>query len=222
MRYTHAPAGIGGLCCAALLAHYGKRVTVVESHYLPGGAAHSFDISGYTFDAGPSFHAGLSVPASSNPLKQVLDIVGERVECKTYDRWIVYDDRGTFPCIAGAEGYRRNILAQGGEQALREWDALEREMAPLQVGAGMFPAAGIRGDLGAIITAGIFGLRAGFQFAQVGATAGHLTRPFSDIVDRVCLPVAMLRAYRCPCPFSPSAASSLRWPALTALVILDL
>ena len=49
-----------GLCCAAILARYGKRVTVCEAHYLAGGAAQSFDIKGYQFDAGPSFFAGLS------------------------------------------------------------------------------------------------------------------------------------------------------------------
>lgn len=68
---TLGAAGIGGLCCAALLAKYGKRVTVCESHYLPGGAAHSFKVKGYTFDAGPSFHAGLTGTGSTNPLKQV-------------------------------------------------------------------------------------------------------------------------------------------------------
>ena len=120
-----------GLCCAALLARYGYRVTVLESHYRPGGAAHSFDVQGYSFDAGPSFFAGLSgseegegegegedrwlaalslhakvVPSgqhtalctatpllfstagppgtSTNPLKQVLDAVGESVDCATY------------------------------------------------------------------------------------------------------------------------------------------
>ena len=31
-----------------------------EAHYLAGGAAQSFDIKGYQFDAGPSFFAGLS------------------------------------------------------------------------------------------------------------------------------------------------------------------
>ena len=38
-----------GLCCAGLLARYGYRVTVVESHYLPGGAAHSFEVDGFKF-----------------------------------------------------------------------------------------------------------------------------------------------------------------------------
>ena len=49
-----------GLCCAALLARYGFRVTVCESHYVLGGAAHGFEVKGHHFDAGPSFFAGLS------------------------------------------------------------------------------------------------------------------------------------------------------------------
>jgi hypothetical protein len=49
-------AGIGGLCAAAVLTQcYGKRVAVLESHYLPGGCAHAFDRvaadgTKYTFD----------------------------------------------------------------------------------------------------------------------------------------------------------------------------
>ena len=57
---------IPGLCCAALLARYGQKVTVCEAHYLPGGAAQSFEKKGYQFDAGPSFFAGLSGSNSSN------------------------------------------------------------------------------------------------------------------------------------------------------------
>lgn len=75
-----------GLSCAALLAKYGNSVTVCESHYLPGGAAHSFHHKGYLFDAGPSFFSGLTPERSSNPLKQVLDAIGEKVECVTYDK----------------------------------------------------------------------------------------------------------------------------------------
>lgn len=98
-----------------------------------GGAAHGFEVGGYSFDAGPSFflwvlkhpdcynncfgihganseinryeafvrtsphildtcglivRSGLTGPkgTGSNPLKQVLDAVGEQVECKSYDR----------------------------------------------------------------------------------------------------------------------------------------
>ena len=39
-------AGIGGLCSGAILnTLYGKKVGVYESHYIPGGCAHAFDLS---------------------------------------------------------------------------------------------------------------------------------------------------------------------------------
>lgn len=43
-----------------MLARYGYEVTVCESHYALGGAAHSFEVKGHHFDSGPSFFAGLS------------------------------------------------------------------------------------------------------------------------------------------------------------------
>ena len=53
-------AGIGGLCAGALLAKYGKKVTVVEAHDVPGGAAHSWHRDGFTFESGPSLYSGMS------------------------------------------------------------------------------------------------------------------------------------------------------------------
>ena len=50
-------SGVGGLCCAALLAKYGYRVIVCESHAIAGGAAHSFERNGYKFDSGPSLYS---------------------------------------------------------------------------------------------------------------------------------------------------------------------
>src|SRR5689334_2086775 len=46
-------SGIGGLAAAALLArHGGKRVLVLERHYVPGGYTHSFHRPGYEWDVG--------------------------------------------------------------------------------------------------------------------------------------------------------------------------
>lgn len=65
-------SGLGGLCCAGLLARYGKDVLVLESHDLPGGAAHSFNIKDYKFDSGPSLFSGFqSRGLQANPLAQV-------------------------------------------------------------------------------------------------------------------------------------------------------
>jgi phytoene dehydrogenase-like protein len=180
-------SGIGGLCCAALLARYGYKVTVVESHYHAGGAAHGFQIRGpsgmYHFDAGPSFFAGLSGPpgTSSNPLKQVLDAIGEQVESVSYDKWVVYSPNGTFNCVCDAQQYAQTIRKMGGENAYRQWLALETAMKPLGEGAALFPAAALRADPGIVLSAARFGpalLRTAFMVKE-------LTGPFSNIVDKI-------------------------------------
>ena len=45
-------SGIGGMSCASALSHYGKKVLVLEQHYVPGGYTHSFSRKGFTWDAG--------------------------------------------------------------------------------------------------------------------------------------------------------------------------
>jgi len=182
-------SGIGGLCCGALLARYGLDVVVCESHYLPGGCAHTFSKDGYQFDVGPSFHAGLSQQKgeTTSPLKQVLDALDEPLDCVTYDRWVVHSPEGAWDCVANAEAYRNSIRGIAGEKAVAEWDALVRRMEPLSNGAGMLPAAALRMDLGAAITVGkalAAGGNLGPGFARTGLLASTLTGPFSDVVKR--------------------------------------
>ncbi len=52
-------AGIGGLTTAALLAHRGYRVTVLEAQTYPGGCASTFYHQGYRFDSGATLVGGL-------------------------------------------------------------------------------------------------------------------------------------------------------------------
>ena len=64
-----------------------------------GGAAHGFTRrtkeGTFHFDSGPSLFSGCSAP-SDNPLRQVLDAVGESPEWATYDDWQMYIPEGEF------------------------------------------------------------------------------------------------------------------------------
>ncbi|CEL96602.1 unnamed protein product [Vitrella brassicaformis CCMP3155] len=105
---SFSPRGIGGLCYAALLAKYGDDVTVCESHVYPG----------------PSLWAGMSQP-SINPLRQVLDAVGEEdsIEWCSYDGWSLYTPEGTWRYTVGPGNFEPTLRKYGGEQAVKEWRA---------------------------------------------------------------------------------------------------
>ncbi len=139
-------SGIGGLTAGALLARYGKRVLVCESHNLPGGAAHSFTYQGFHFDAGPSFYAGLSDPNSLNPLRQVLDVLGEKVDAIAYDPLGHYHfPEGTFPVYCQPEQYRQAI-AQITPQGAQELAQFERRLLALYEALRGIPAIALRAD----------------------------------------------------------------------------
>ncbi|HEY9804727.1 MAG TPA: NAD(P)/FAD-dependent oxidoreductase [Leptolyngbyaceae cyanobacterium] len=113
-------SGIGGLCTAGLLARYGKRVIVCESHTIAGGAAHSFRRRGFEFDSGPSFYCGLADSQSLNPLKQVLDVLGESLPVIPYDPLGKYHfPEGTVAVYSNTEKYLhevQQITAQGAKE----------------------------------------------------------------------------------------------------------
>ncbi len=58
-------SGIGGMTAAALLAKLGRRVLVLEQHYVPGGFTHTFPRKGYVWDVG--VHAVGEVTRHSMP-----------------------------------------------------------------------------------------------------------------------------------------------------------
>ena len=71
-------SGVGGLCCAGLLAKAGKKVLILEAHSKPGGAAHSFEKNGYKFESGPSLWSGIGTWPTTNPLGQVLKALNQK------------------------------------------------------------------------------------------------------------------------------------------------
>jgi len=174
-------SGVGGLSCAALLARYGFDVIVCESHSIPGGAAHGFTRHGFKFDSGPSLYSGLSSSPSANPLRQVLDAIGEDVQWATYDTWGCCLPEGDFDTTVGADQFCDVLQRLRGETAVAQWRELQRVMAPLANAAIAIPPAAIRLDLGAMITMGRFMPSLVKQFGNVT----KLTGAFSQIMDGV-------------------------------------
>lgn len=174
-------SGIGGLCCAALLAHYGLKVTLCESHTLLGGAAHGFEREGHHFDSGPSLYSGLSYSPSANPLRQVLDTIGEDVAWANYDTWGCRLPEGNFDTAVGAEQFCEVLQRLSGEKAVTEWRELQRVMKPLARAAVSLPTAAVRFDWGALRTVGPFAP----QWLKHAASTPKLTGPFSRIMDSI-------------------------------------
>jgi prolycopene isomerase len=75
--------GMGGLTAAAVLAHAGRRVLVVERHDRLGGYAHAFERRRHRFDSAVHLIAG-GEPGVGNPglLVMLLDLLGVADRCE--------------------------------------------------------------------------------------------------------------------------------------------
>ena len=179
-------SGLAGLSCAALLSYcHGKRVVVLESHDIPGGAAHSWTRRGFHFESGPSLYSGLSTPTSPNPLKgifQMLDNPDLEPTWLTYDRWgTVLPDGSKFAAKIGPEEFETVLLEQGGPQAVEEFAILMDRMKPLSNAAQALTSLALREDAGAILTLLKYPV-ALWDTLRYGAA---LQQPFSTIVQEL-------------------------------------
>jgi phytoene dehydrogenase-like protein len=184
-------SGVGGLSAAAMLSLYGYSVCVLESHSAPGGCAHGFsvkdkDLNGtFFFDTGPSFFSGLNpdLPAkASNPLRSVLDAIGERVECHPYTSFGLKFPEGDF---VHTPDFANDVLSQAsssGPAAALQWKQLMSDMAPLERVVAALPTTAFRFDLGGLLTV------SRFLPKFIAATPNplenlKLTKPFQSIID---------------------------------------
>ena len=149
-------AGIGGLCAGALCAKYGKRVTVVESHDVAGGAAHSWKRDGYTFESGPSLYSGMSKWPTTNPCGQVLHALDEPLPCVYYNTWMCHLPEGSFLTEVGNDQFvdvlKEYVDDHEGVNAAEEWLRLKELMKPLAKASSALPPSAVRTDPGALIT----------------------------------------------------------------------
>ena len=185
-------SGLGGLSCAAMLAKYGHDVSVFEAHTIAGGCAHSFERDGYTFDSGPSLWAGCAAP-STNPLRQVLDAVGESPEWVQYDGWWMYTETGEYYAQSGDEAAFKELIASrgGGGGAVAEWEKLREFLKPMATSVFAVPPVALRGDPGALLT--VLPWLKAFANPLIGLRARFLQGPWSDVLDAANVHDAFLR-----------------------------
>lgn len=139
-------SGIGGLTAGSLLARYGKRVVVCESHTIAGGAAHSFRRRGFEFDSGPSFYCGLTGANSLNPVKQVLDILGESIDALAYDPLGHYHfPENTVPIYSDNSLYLKEVSKITPQGAIELQHFIDK-MLPLYESMKGIPTIALRTD----------------------------------------------------------------------------
>ena len=172
-------SGIGGLCCAGLLARGGKEVVVLEAHSKPGGAAHGFGKT-YHYESGPSLWSGLGRWPSSNPLAQILRALGQELEVIEYRDWDVLFPEGHLRIGVGNADFEAVVQQLRGPEAVAEWQRFMQVLQPIAAAADALPLLALRP--GADVRAQL--LRRGGQLLPHLAAMRHLGGAFGPLVDQ--------------------------------------
>lgn len=116
--YLIIGSGMGGMTAAALLANLGKRVLVLEQHYVPGGFTHTFPRQGYVWDVGVHAVGGVTRHSMSGRLLHRLS--GGRLEWASlgpvYDEFY-YPEGFRIDYPDNPRQFRDNLLAAFPDQA---------------------------------------------------------------------------------------------------------
>jgi len=125
-------SGIGGLSCAAYLSKVGKKVLVLEQHYIAGGCCHVFD------EKDVEHETGIHYIGNIDKRKKILDLITYNpIEwCKmgkntdgVYDELFIEDKHYTFR--AGEENFITDLSKrfEGEEANIRAYIKLVKEVA---------------------------------------------------------------------------------------------
>ena len=75
-------SGMAGLTAAALLAHKGLKVRVLEQNWMPGGCSSSYPRHHFIFESGATTLVGLD---QHMPLRHLIDVTGIHINALKLD-----------------------------------------------------------------------------------------------------------------------------------------
>ncbi len=125
-------SGIGGLSCAAFLSKVGKKVLVLEQHYIAGGCMHSFEEKGIEHETGIHYIGNI------DKRQKILDLITDTpIEwCKmgdtnngVYDE--IYIENNKYLFRAGEENFIKDLASRfpGEEKNIRNYIQLVKKVA---------------------------------------------------------------------------------------------
>ncbi|MEC8624649.1 MAG: NAD(P)/FAD-dependent oxidoreductase [Bdellovibrionota bacterium] len=123
-------SGMGGMACGSALAHYGKKVLIIEKHYVAGGMTHTFKRKKhYTWDVG--VHALGEMAENRLPGKMISWLSQGKVKMNKYGG--VYDtfffpENFKFELPSSVQEYKDNLYKAFPE----EKEAIERYFEMVQ------------------------------------------------------------------------------------------
>ena len=116
-------SGIGSLTTAALLSKEGKKVLVLERHYVAGGFTHVFKRKGYEWDVG--IHYIGEVQNLNSPIRKMFDYVTDQ-NLKWEDMGEVYDriiiGNKTYDFVKGVDNFKNKLVSYFPDES----DAIEK------------------------------------------------------------------------------------------------
>mgnify|MGYP001442944252 CR=1 FL=1 len=111
-------SGMGSLTSAALLSKEGKKVLILEKHYVAGGFTHVFKRKGYEWDVG--IHYIGEVQNLNSPIRKMFDYITNRKLLwedmgEVYDKIIIGDKKYDF--VKGVENFKNKLISYFPEES---------------------------------------------------------------------------------------------------------